>query len=297
MRRYFILIPSILLLITFFTQSGFAQEQDRDKNRTKERAEKSGKYKKFRFSIEKPTIELSYGLSDINLYGSSTNFIKPGMVELKLGFAKEYQSGYSKKVIDYDNNYLFVSNSTADISSQRNTTGTASNTWKWGFGKKEGMGLKFGSFSIMPYNANTFAWSRFSFDKNSVANPSDYDKFDNFNDAVRFGTSTEAGINFNITKGLSIQPKYEVADIYPRHLFGQQVLSSMIELGGAELLDNFVTKIMNNTPVAGAIVNFVLKNAYEYGIYELRKEHMNWPFTGEAPLRYSTFKMGMTFTF
>lgn len=293
MRRYLLILPSLLIILSFFTQTGFAQEKDSNN----ERAEKSRMYNKFRITWEKPTIELGYGLSEINLYGSSSNFSKPGMIELKLGTAHQYQSGYSKKVIDYDNNYLFISNTTSDISAQRNSSGIASSMWRWGFGKKEGMGLKFGSFSIMPYNANTFAWQRFSFDKNSAANPSDYDKFDDFNEAVRFGTSTEAGINFQITKGLSLQPKYEVSDIFPRHLFGQQLVSSMIELGGAEMLDEFITRIMNNTPVAGAIVNFVLKNAYEYGIYQLRKEHMNWPFAGEAPLRYSTFKMGMTFTF
>lgn len=287
MRRYFLLFTIILSSLTLTSQAGFAQE----------RAERPFKVFTFRWVTEKPTIELAYGLSDINLSGYNTNFTKPGMIELRLGTASEFTSKYSKQLIKYDNDFLFLSNATSDISSQRSGTGVSSGMWRFGFGNKEGMGLKFGNFKLMPYNSNSFAWSRFSFDKNSIANSSDYDKFDDFNEAFRFGTSTEAGINFQLTKGLSLQPKYEISDIFPRHLFGQQLVSSIIELGGAGLLDEFVTRVMRNTPVAGTIVNFVLKNAYEYGIYQLRKEHMNWPFAGEAPLRYSTFKMGMTFTF
>lgn len=74
-------------------------------------------------------------------------------------------------------------------------------------------------------------------------------------------------------------------------------MSSMIEVGGLFLIDSFTKNVLRNAPVAGTFVNFILKNAYEYGFYQLRKDKMNWPFTSSAPLRYNTFKLGMTFTF
>jgi hypothetical protein len=119
----------------------------------------------------------------------------------------------------------------------------------------------------------------------------------NFNEALRFGSSTEGGINLQIAPCFSIQPKYEISDIYPRHLFGKQLASSLIEISGLVLIDGFVKSVLKNAPVAGTFVNFLLKNAYEYGFYQLRKNKMNWPFKSEAPLRYSNFKLGMTFTF
>jgi hypothetical protein len=287
MSKYFLLLVSFFIGLS--SSQSFAQANKADENRYP--------FISFHWFNEKPTIELAYGVSEINLSGINSDFKRPGMLELHLGYSNEYTSKYSKSVIRYDYDYLFLSNSTTDISSQKNSGGVNSSLWRFGIGNKEGTGLKFGSFTLMPYNANSFTWSRFSFDKSSVLNPADYDKFDDFNEAFRFGTSAEAGINFQITKGLSLQPKYEISDIFPRHLFGQQFLSSMIELGGAEMLDEFTGRIMRNTPIAGTIVNFVLKSAYEFGIYQLRKDHMNWPFANEAPLRYSTFKMGMTFTF
>jgi len=282
MRKFFILLPVVLILLS---SSAFAQ-----------RADGPFRYSPYRWISEKPMIELSYGVSDVKLNNINSEFKSPGMIELRLGYASQWSSRYSKNVLSYENNYVYLSNSTTDIAS-KTSTGINSSMWRFGIGSKDGMGLKFGSFSIMPYNSNSISWSRFQFDRNSIANSSDYEKFDDFNEAFRFGTSTEAGINLQITKGISLQPKYEVSDIFPRHLVAKQMISSLIEVGGAHMIDEFVRNILQNTPVAGTIVNFVLKNAYEYGIYQLRKENMNWPFTGEAPLRYSTFKMGMTFTF
>ncbi|MBS1492877.1 MAG: hypothetical protein JST55_05190 [Bacteroidetes bacterium] len=286
MRKIYLLLTAVIVLISINASKTFAQIK----------TDKPIKFFTFRWSTDIPTIELSYGLSDIKISGYNTDFVKPGMIELKLGYASEYDSPYSTKVIDYDNDYIFLSKSTTDISS-KGSPGINSDMWRFGFGNKEGMGLRLGKYSVMPYTSNSFAWSKFTFDRVAAAGAGDYSKFDDFSDAFRFGTATEAGINFQVTKGLSLNPKYEISDIFSRHLFGQQFVSSLIELGGAHILDNFITKIMRDTPIAGTIVNFVLRNAYEYGIYELRRDHANWPFSGEAPLRISSFKMGMSLTF
>jgi hypothetical protein len=156
--------------------------------------------------------------------------------------------------------------------------------------------VKLGSVSIMPYSSNSFAWSELSYPV-SEQSVTDNSALADFNDAFRFGSITEAGINLQLARGFSIQPKYEISDIYPRHLFGKQAMSSVIEVGGSYILDGFLKNIMKNAPVAGTFVSFILKNAYEYGFYQLRKNQMYWPFTSVAPLRYNTFKLGMTFTF
>ena len=56
-------------------------------------------------------------------------------------------------------------------------------------------------------------------------------------------------------------------------------------------------EIFESSPQAGPIVNFLLKNALAYGIYELRQSDMNWPFTTTPPLSFDTFRLGATFTF
>lgn len=250
--------------------------------------------KRLLFLTSQPAIEVSYGLSDIAVNGNSYGLANAGLFELKLGFSSSRSTDYGKNILRYRNNFVFISNAASKNYLKSENSGINNDLWKFGFGDREGFGVKLGAMSIMPYTSNSFSWSKFSYGNPDPMNPS---VLDDFNDVFRFGSTTEAGINFQITKGFSLQPKYETADIFPRHLFGKQALSSLIEHGGLFLLDRFTKAIMKSSPVAGTFVKFILKNAYEYGFYQLRKNQMNWPFTSVAPLRYSSFKMGVTFTF
>lgn len=250
-------------------------------------------FKKF---ISKPSIEVSYGLSNLRINGNSYNLSNAGMIEMKLGFTRQNTSKYGKNIIDYRNNYLFLRNASSDNYSKADNPGISNNMWSFGVGDKKGYGIKTGKFSILPYSSNSFDWTQFTYDQ-TYATPDEVQALADFDGTFRFGTVTEAGINFQITQGFSIQPKYEISDVYPRSLFGKQLMSSVIEYSGLFLIDGFTKQIMKNTPVAGSFVNFILRNAYEYGFYQLRKNQMNWPFTSVAPLRYNTFKLGMTFTF
>lgn len=264
-------------------------------------AQKSGtseRYNKLKLFNSKPSIEVSYGSSYINLDGNNFNLANAGLLELKLGFSSQYESSYGKNILSYHNRYLFLSNTSSDNSAKSDNSGTVNNMWRFGLGNKEGYGIKFSSFSILPYNSNSFDWSEFKYTNPGGAQTENYyTPLNDFANTFRFGRTGEAGINFQITPGFSIQPKYEISDIFPRHLFGKQLMSSMIEYGGLFAIDGFTRAILKNTPVAGTFVNFILKNAYEYGFYMLCKNQMYWPFTSVAPLRYYTFKLGMAFTF
>lgn len=273
------------LLLIFTATSLFAQNSTSSKD-----------YRNFKKYFDKPSIEVSYGLSEIRLNGNSYGLANAGMIEMKLGFTTQSQSRYGNSILNYKNRYLFLSNASSDNYSSSNNPGTFNNLWRFGLGNKEGFGVKLGSVSIMPYSSNSIAWSEISYPVSSES-ASENSALADFNNAFRFGTTTEAGINLQLAPGFSIQPKYEISDIFPRHLFGKQMMSSVIEISGLYLIDGFTKNIMRNTPVAGTFVNFILKNAYEYGFYQLRKNQMYWPFTSVAPLRYNTFKLGMMFTF
>ncbi|HMS34136.1 MAG TPA: hypothetical protein PKC91_08615 [Ignavibacteria bacterium] len=246
--------------------------------------------------LSKPSIEISYGISNIRLNGDSYDLANAGMIEVKLGFTSEIKSNFGENILKYKNRFLFLRNASSDNYSSSGNPGTFNDLWSFGLGNKEGYGVKPGSVSILPYSSNSIAWSEISYPA-SMETVSENSALADFNNAFRFGTTTEAGINLQLSKGFSIQPEFEISDIFPRHLFGKQLMSSVIELGGLYLIDDFTKLIMSNTPVAGTFVNFILKNAYEYGFYQLRKNQMYWPFTSVAPLRYNTFKLGMTFIF
>lgn len=245
----------------------------------------------------KPNIEVSYGNSMIRLNGLNPSVSDAGMIELKLGFTRQIQLKKSKNIFKYENRFIFLGNASNETSVNTDNSGISSTMWRFGIGNKETYGLKSGFLSIIPYTANSFVWSQFDYDTLNNVSGVDYATLNDFDGTFRFGKSAEAGINFQLTPGFSIAPMYEISNIYPRHLFYKQAVSTIIEFSGIYLIESFTKLIIKNTPVAGVFVNFILKSAYEYGFYQLTKIHMNWPYTGAAPLRYNTFKIGMNFTF
>jgi hypothetical protein len=254
--------------------------------------------KKFRF-FEKPYIELNNGISRLSIDGFKPNFSNAGIVELKLGSATQYKSRYGKDVLKYLNSYISIGKVSSSLDYTNKPAGTLPfDMWRFTAGKKEGYGLKLGSTSLTPFTSSSLTWNYLDMRNFPDASMSeDNTALLNFNKATRFGTQAEGGLIFNITPMISIQANYERQAIFPRTLFWKYIGSAIIEEGGMQLLDDFVGRILKNEPVAGVIVNFVLKNAYSYGIYELRKSKMNWPFNTEAPLMHESFKFGVSFTF
>ncbi|MCB0725568.1 MAG: hypothetical protein KDC73_12800 [Ignavibacteriae bacterium] len=247
--------------------------------------------------LDKPILEMSYGISDISLNGLNEKINNAGMLELKLGYSTQSNSRYGKSVLKYRNGYSFLSLASTDLNSNLNTNELNSQTWRFGLGYKEGYGVELGKSAIMPYTSGAFVWSRFDMKDNVTLSQNDADLLSNFNETFRFGTLTESGINLQIVPLITLQAKYERAIVFPRHLFAVQMGSMLVETVGSFFLGEFIDNVMHNSPILGTIVNFALRSGYSYGIYELRRSEMNWPFGGEAPLSFDTYKVGMTFTF
>jgi opacity protein-like surface antigen len=252
-----------------------------------------------------PTIQINYGLSEISLKNSSTGISNAGMLELRLGYTYQKESIYGNNTVKYNEGFSFLGYASDRLIPEHSrTSGLKSDLWKFGFGNKSAYGIDLNSITIIPYTSGSFVWSRFSYVDPVITFAgleyfagSEHPDLNDFNDAFRFGSQTESGISFQFAKGVSIDAEYERSLIFPRHLFGKYLGSTAIEAAGLALLDGFTRSVLRNNPVAGSIVNFLLKSGYSYGIYELRSSDMNWPFETAAPLNYNTFKIGLNFTF
>jgi hypothetical protein len=139
-------------------------------------------------------------------------------------------------------------------------------------------------------------WTRLK-EIDPAQNDIDQNIFDLYYDTFRFGETSTAGLKIQFGSMVALNSGYEFSVVYSRHLFWYWLGSFAIEKGGMGLLDRFVDEILDGTPAAGPVLNWVLKNAYSYGFFLLRKENMNWPFSTAPPLTYETFKLGLSFTF
>jgi hypothetical protein len=113
----------------------------------------------------------------------------------------------------------------------------------------------------------------------------------------RFGMNTEGGIRLSFSKLLALTASYEVAVVYPRHVFWPWLGSYAILNIATGLVSGFSDDIMRSSPAAGPIVYFLLKNGIAFAYYQGVKDKMNWPFTSETPMMLNTFKLGLSFTF
>jgi opacity protein-like surface antigen len=257
-----------------------------------------------------PFIEVHYGFSTSQQNNIFSKFAKVGFGEIKLGYSK-VDSVYDPNIVELKDKYLFASRISSYLKSgSPNFDEMKSDMWRFGIAWRSGYGYRFGAVTITPYHSGGFAWSRIEM-KTSPSDfwqltnpPMPYDKAVNdinilnrYQDAFRFGTVWEGGISLTVSNTISINTGYEAAVIFPRYMFWKHAGSFIIEEGGLGLLDEFIDKIADKSPIAAPIVNFLLKNGFSYAFYTLKKDKMNWPFETETPMTYETFKIGLTFTF
>ncbi len=249
------------------------------------------------FRGSSPFIEFNLGMSKPNHKLLNSTFANTGLAELKLGYQK-IDSSDANNILRISNKFIFVSNISTNLSTEKSSRELKSNLWRFGIGQREGYGYKSGSVTIFPYYQYAFVWSQPKLNTPDKAKfKKDYLIIDRINNNIRFGTSTEGGITIGFGKLLSLDVSYETSVIFPRYLFFKQSGSLLTEAAGQALLNNFINNVIKSSPAAGPIVYFVLKNALSYAFYSLKRDKMNWPFSSEAPLTYKTFKVGLMFTF
>ncbi len=263
---------------------------------------KDFKYWNFDFDNTHPAISLQYGLSSINRHDIQSKFLNPNLIELKLGYIKERDFGNSDYIIDHRYKYIYLSNESNKLAGKEIIgSEIAADMWRFGFGRLHGYGYKIGENSaIIPYYSYTLNWSNIDFkypENQSLISNDDIEKLNLYDKSFRFGTSSEGGIRFKLIENLILDAGYERSVVFQRHLFWKWAGSGLLEAAAQGLLDGFINKIFKSSPAAGPVVNFFLKNALAYGIYELRQKKMNWPFKSEAPIAFDQFKFGVTFVF
>lgn len=254
---------------------------------------------KVKLEYESPTIELIYGVKTTPKYHKDAfggSFEDNYSVEFRLGHTDVIKLKSDENIVKYEYDYFFLANYSEDFGEKKeNTDKVKFDAWRFGFSWSEGYGYKFSDFSgLILYHTEGMDWTKFDFDKNpnnQVLDPA----LDVYGDEFRFGDHFEAGVKLRPIKNLAINAGYEQVLVFQRHMFWYWTLSELIEVASQGILDGFIKEIGKSSPYATPVVNFILKNALSYGIYELRSKNMNWPTETAAPIRLESFKVGVTF--
>ncbi len=246
-----------------------------------------------------PTLSLNFGISNITLKNSADKFADPNMLEFKIGYTREKNKWDTEGIFSYKYRYLVLSYFSSELGGSSKGLEINTKLWRAGLVKSSGYGYDLGKSAIIFYNSSGMVWARTEVQRPDIltfaAIPPN--RLDEINESIRFGTTAEGGIRFEAGRMITLEAGYERSIIFPRHLFAKWVGSAIIEDLGQSFVNRFVDEIFDSSPNVAPVVNFVLKNALSYGIYELRQDKMNWPFNTEPGIGYDQFKFGITFVF
>jgi hypothetical protein len=247
-----------------------------------------------------PTIIINYGLSNLSLKNFDVPLSDPGMIELKLGFSDLEYYKRESGIVDYMGRYLSVSYITPDLGEGDVNGALGLKQWRFGLESERGYGYRLSSSPAAPaillLHNSGLTWSDVSMLLPSEG-LTEKSRTERFEGGVRFGSVYGAGLAVQVNRVIALNAAFERSQIYERHLFLKWLSGVIIEGGTQGLVDKFVERIIDSSPEAGPVVNFILKNGLGYGLYELRKGNMHWPFSTAEPLHVDTFKFGVTFIF
>ncbi len=248
-------------------------------------------------------LEISYGVGEPVHEDIENPFAGIGNLEIKYG--RSEIDKYSDVNVEFSERYLFFSYLSSDIHAHQAADNKISTTsYRLGFGANDGLGYTSGrDFSISPYIGQAFVWTRLSEYDDSYkpgegeSLSSDYMILSQYPGRFRFGDRACYGLKSEITSVFQVNFNYETAVVYPRHLFWSWAGSFALSRSGYGLLNHYSHDFIIERPVVGPLLNFVLKSAYLYGYYVLRKNDMNWPFSSDTPLRYEIYNFGVSVVF
>jgi len=295
------MINSIIIVSLFFISTIFSQANDND-----------GYFDSY-FNdnvmdfiyTSRPMIEVNYGIGYPGHTQFTSEFAAVGHWDLKLG--KSERKIYKSILLDLTERYIFGSYMSSAQQNYIDTDGKVlTDSYRFGFGSRDGIGYGGSFLSVTPYVSQDFVWTKlddFSDSLKPAPNTepsSNYDILDDYYGTFRFGDKSTYGVKLEFASLFQLNPYYETSVVYRRHLFWYWSGSFLVSQIGYNILARFTDEIVDSSPVIGPIVNFALKAGYLYGYYLLRRENMNWPFNpsgNEAALTYETINIGFSMVF
>lgn len=261
--------------------------------------------KKFRVNVEfdedtRPFMELNYGLTKYSHKSFYDDFAKVGNAEIKLG--RRYLDNLENEgITEMKDEYLFFGVNSLDLK-DKNAEGLGSEMINFGFGMKEGYGYEIGVVNITPYFGGAFTWNKLNMKdlpdtSLGLTQQLDNKVLERYNKSFRFGQRVEGGLSIGFNKTIFLDASYQANVVFPRFMTWKHFGSLAIEVIGVGVADAFVEEVLDASPEAAPVINFLLKNGIAYGFYMLQKDKMNYPFNSETPLTYETFKVGVTLVF
>jgi hypothetical protein len=238
--------------------------------------------------------ELSYGIDWPRHKYLEAEFPSVGALELKTGYL--YVDTLKNGLVSLGDGYLVGSLYNPDLGGgSGGTAGLVGKLGRFGFGYSQGYGYDLKGTIVVPYFRSGLSWTELTTERPTTLGTTDVDILNRYEGSFRFGPSAEGGVLVNVGRKVSLMGGYEVSVVCPRVVFWE-LLGSYVLVGTANSVVTLLGRdFLEDSPTFGPILVFVVRTALSFGVYQLWREEMNWPFHSETPLTHEAVKFGVNF--
>jgi hypothetical protein len=237
--------------------------------------------------------QAGYGLPTVSHPNIRTTFARPLNAELAFGYAIHTKAPFGRGEIREFQMYDLYANGL--INSGANDV--PANIIRFGTRFRKGIGYGLGEeASLIPYAGSGLLLSVVSLGNGKLPNADEQAILADYAAALRIGQVCEGGLSLHLKSGLGIHAGFERSMAYPRYIFLEDAVSSIIQFYVAEFGAQLAAAAVQSETLS-PILYFIIRNGIQFGVSELRRNAMNWPFQGQAPLTVDTYKISLSWTF
>ncbi|MEY3386646.1 MAG: hypothetical protein RIR53_1457 [Bacteroidota bacterium] len=258
-------------------------------------------------ALRKPRIAATYGQAMFSRTGFSGETHGLTMYGVTIGMDQSRPLFVDRDILKIKNDGLFLhvgqsgSMATTDSSFDNVPLAmhTSANFLSFGFVDESGYGYAIGeNSSIRLLVTDQSTWTSVSPQTygNDVG-PDQWQHVRDFTGTLRFGSTMAPTIEWKMGSLLSVRANYTWTQVLPRHMFWYWAGSELIEGVADGIAKAMISSFGRSSSASLPVMNFVLRNAVAYGIRELRRDKMNWPFDTAAPLNITSWNVGLSLTF
>ena len=256
-------------------------------------------------SVKKPFVDFSYGNANITRRGMVGEISNTDMYGISLGLKSEGKQNDSSNVIIQDKNGLSLTlgsaqnlhNSDSLYQGVSLTNANALDFWSLGIINGKGYGYDWGDAILMLTVEDNVTWTSINPRSYSLSqSPNDWQYIMDMDGTMRYGSSMTSSMEIRISNTFSLTGGYTWNQVMPRHMFWYWMGSEFIEQAATIAIDKVIEKYADISPKSQPVMHFVLKSAALYGMKELRRKYMNWPFETASPMNITYWNIGVGLT-
>ena len=289
--------PMIIALTLLFSSTLVFAQGGRRKNRAKNDT--------IDVSVKKPFLDVYYGNAQLSRQGMSGEISNTDIYGIAIGVKKEKEHKESDEVIIQDKNGISLTLGSAQALQQSDslyqgvplTNTNALDFWSLGFINGMGYGYQWGSSTLMLTVEDNTSWTSINPRTYSLMQgPADWQNIIDFDGTMRLSSSMTSSLEFRVSNTVSLTGGYTWNQVMPRHLFWYWMGSEIIEGLAGNAVDRLIENFTEMSPKSQPVMHFVLKSAVLYGMKEMRRKYMNWPFETASPMNITYWNIGVGLT-